>query len=92
MPWKVGRSGEIEHPYHAFNLRRKNEHLTRFRRSKSQLMDLYFAVALLTFLFQLWVRSYQCSGFQECGLSFAKAFAWSVIWPVSWAVYAAGLL
>jgi hypothetical protein len=65
---------------------------TRFRRSKSQLMDLYFAVALLTFLFQLWVRSYQCSGVQECDLSFAKAFAWSVIWPVSWAVYAAGLL
>jgi hypothetical protein len=55
-------------------------------------MDLYFAVALLTFLFQLWVRSYQCSGVQECDLSFAKAFAWSVIWPVSWAVYAAGLL
>jgi len=26
----------------------------------------------------------------ECGPSYAKAVAWSAVWPASWAVYLAG--
>ena len=45
---------------------------------------MYAGMALVTLVFQVWVRSYQCTGIQECGLSFAKAVVWSVIWiPVS---------
>jgi hypothetical protein len=51
----------------------------------------YGTMALITFLFQIWVRSFQCSGFEGCGLSFVKAAVWAVIWPASWAVYLAGV-
>ena len=53
---------------------------------------LYAGMAVLTLIFQVWVRSYQCTGIQDCGLSFAKAIVWSVIWPISWIVYLAGFL
>ena len=50
----------------------------------------YLGIAIATLLFQIWVRSYQCIGFEDCGLSFAKAVVWSVIWPASWVVYIIG--
>ena len=53
--------------------------------------SLYVVVALFTLTFQVWVRSFQCSGFTDCGLSFAKAAVWATIWPVSWIVYVSGL-
>jgi hypothetical protein len=53
---------------------------------------LYIAMAVLTFVFQIWVRSQQCVGLEACGLSYAKAAIWAVIWPTSWVVYLAGLL
>ena len=51
----------------------------------------YLGMAVITLLFQIWVRSYQCTGMDGCGLSFAKAIVWSAIWPASWVVYVAGL-
>ena len=57
-----------------------------------QWATLYAIGAFLTLIFQIWVRSYQCAGVQECGLSFAKAVIWSLIWPISWVVYLAGYL
>ena len=50
-------------------------------------INLYFGAAFLTLTFQLWVRSLQCNGLADCGLSFGKAVAWAAIWPVSWIVY-----
>ena len=51
----------------------------------------YVGMAVVTLLFQIWVRSYACTGIDGCGLSFAKAIVWSAIWPASWVVYIAGL-
>lgn len=70
---------------------------TRFAESTRRLagrewLYLYVGLAVLTLIFQIWVRSYECAGLQDCGLSFAKAIVWSVIWPISWIVYLAGFL
>jgi hypothetical protein len=46
----------------------------------------YVALALLTLIFQVYVRIPQCSG-NECAASLGKAVVWSVIWPASWIVY-----
>jgi len=60
-------------------------------RIRRKLLNSYTAMALITFTFQIWVRSFQCAGFENCGPSFAKAAVWAAIWPVSWIVYFAGL-
>ena len=57
-----------------------------------QLLYLYAGMGLLTLIFQIWVRSSQCAGIQECALSYAKAIVWAAIWPASWIVYLAGFL
>jgi hypothetical protein len=57
-----------------------------------KLVAFYGAMALLTLLFQIWVRSSQCSGFEDCGLRFVKAAVWAAIWPASWAVYLPGVI
>lgn len=46
----------------------------------------YVALAVLTLIFQVYVRMPQCSG-TECAASMGKAVVWSVIWPASWFVY-----
>jgi len=51
---------------------------------------LYGAMAILTLIFQIYVRSSQCA--PDCTLSYAKAVVWSVIWPASWVVYLAGIV
>jgi hypothetical protein len=51
---------------------------------------LYALMALLTLIFQVYVRSPQCA--PDCALSFAKAVAWASIWPASWIVYIAGIV
>jgi hypothetical protein len=53
--------------------------LIRIRRNW---LNFYAAVALFVFVFQIWVRSFQCAGFENCGPSFAKAIVWSVLWPL----------
>jgi hypothetical protein len=55
-------------------------------------LKLYWAMALFTFGFQLWVRIDQCMTPDDCKSSFAKAIVWATIWPASWAVYLVGLL
>ena len=52
----------------------------------------YAVMAVITLLFQLWVRVGQCAGIENCGLSLAKGVIWSAIWPASWIVYLAGFL
>jgi hypothetical protein len=51
---------------------------------------LYALAALLTLIFQVYVRSSQCA--PDCALSYAKAVVWSSIWPASWIVYLAGIV
>ena len=53
-------------------------------------LGLYGVGALVTLLFQLYVRSSQCA--PDCALSYAKAAMWSLIWPASWIVYLAGIV
>jgi hypothetical protein len=61
------------------------------RLSGNQLwLTLYGVMAVLTLIFQIYVRSSQCA--PDCTLSFAKAVVWSVIWPASWIVYLAGII
>jgi hypothetical protein len=50
----------------------------------------YAVMAALTLFFQIYIRSSQCV--TDCVSSYFKAVAWSLIWPVSWIVYLAGLL
>ena len=50
-------------------------------------LTLYVGMAVLTALFQIWVRSLQCAGLFDCGLSYAKGIVWAAIWPMSWIVY-----
>jgi len=57
---------------------------------KRKAAGLYVAIAALTLMFQLYVRYPDCSGIDGCGLSFAKAAVWSMIWPASWYVYLKG--
>ena len=60
--------------------------------TKRRWISLYVGMACFTLAFQVWVRSFQCSVFVGCGLSFGKATVWAVIWPASWTVYFAGVL
>ena len=51
----------------------------------------YAIVAVLTLIFQIIVRVQQCAGTGSCVISFAKGFAWSVIWPAAWVAYLKGV-
>ena len=51
---------------------------------------LYALTALLTLIFQIYIRSSQCA--PDCALSYAKAVVWASIWPASWIVYLAGIV
>jgi chromate transport protein ChrA len=61
-------------------------------KSTLRVLSWYLVGVLVTFVFQCVVRAYQCSGVGGCGLTFAKAFVWALVWPASWVVYLAGLL
>ena len=50
----------------------------------------YAIIAVLTLIFQVMVRVQQCAQLGGCAISFAKGFAWSVIWPAAWVVYLKG--
>jgi hypothetical protein len=55
-----------------------------------KLLWAYVAVACLTLVFQIWVRSGVCG--DDCTISFAKAVLWAIAWPLSWIVYVRGML
>jgi hypothetical protein len=52
----------------------------------------YAIMAVFTLIFQIYIRSSQCLGVPDCLSSYFKAAAWSMIWPVSWIVYLAGVV
>ena len=56
------------------------------------LVSAYVGIAVLTFLYQIWIRVGQCEGLANCALSFAKGAIWSVIWPAYWVMYLIGQL
>lgn len=47
----------------------------------------YGVVALLTFLFQVWIRLPQCAGAGACAFSLLKGLVWALIWPTYWVIY-----
>jgi len=65
---------------------------TKTRTKTPSWAGLYVGMAVLTALFQVWVRSSQCAGLTDCGLSYAKGSVWATIWPMSWAVYLPGVI
>jgi hypothetical protein len=56
-----------------------------------RLLAAYVGVAVLTLIFQIYVRAPQCAGVTGCAVSFIKGCIWSVIWPAGWIVYLRGL-
>ncbi len=51
----------------------------------------YIVVACLTLMFQIWIRTGYCVGTVACSISLSKAIIWSIVWPLSWLVYLAGV-
>lgn len=47
----------------------------------------YGVVALLTFLFHVWIRLGQCEGAANCAFSLLKGLLWALVWPTYWVVY-----
>ena len=50
----------------------------------------YAIVLVLTFIFQIIVRSKDCTGLAQCAISLGKAVPWSVFWPFYWMFYLNG--
>jgi len=57
------------------------------KQTQKFLLGIYLAAAIATLVFQVAVRTQQCTGASNCALSYGKAVVWSVIWPASWVVY-----
>ena len=57
------------------------------RQTRQFILGVYLAATIATLVFQVAVRSQQCTGVGNCALSYGKAIVWSVIWPASWVVY-----
>ena len=58
---------------------------------KRAAIRLYIFAGLLTFAFQVGVRTATCEAQSNCILSFSKAAVWSVVWPASWYVFLRGI-
>jgi len=63
---------------------------SRPMRFPHKLLWAYALAACATLVFQIWWRSFECG--DACGLSYAKAVVWSIIWPLSWVVFLKGFL
>ena len=58
----------------------------------TMLFRAYAIVAVLTFIFQMFVRIPQCADTGGCAISVGKGLLWSIAWPAGWAVYLKGAL
>ena len=58
---------------------------------KRTTIRLYILAGLLTFAFQVGVRTAACEAQSNCILSFSKGAVWSVVWPASWYVFLRGV-
>lgn len=52
---------------------------------------IYVALAILTLIFQFYVRSQTCAAAGICTVEYTKAFIWAAIWPASWLAYLKGV-
>ena len=59
--------------------------------TKREWVVLYLGATLMTLTSQIYARLLDCDGLGGCGLSFAKAIVWSIIWPISWLRWLVGL-
>ena len=57
------------------------------KQTQKFLLGVYLAGAIATLVFQVAVRTQQCTGASTCAVSYGKAVVWAAIWPASWAVY-----
>jgi hypothetical protein len=57
------------------------------KQTRQFLLGVYLAAAVATLVFQVGVRTRECTGASNCALSYGKAVVWSVIWPASWVAY-----
>jgi hypothetical protein len=54
------------------------------------LLGIYLAEAIATLVFQVAVRTRECTGASNCALTYGKAAVWLVIWPAAWGAYLKG--
>jgi len=50
----------------------------------------YGVLALLTLLFQVFVRLQECDRITACAVSLAKSVVWAPMWPFYWIFYLNG--
>ncbi len=53
-------------------------------RAHPTLLAIYLVAGAQAFVYQAFIRLQQCMGAEECSITLAKGFVWSVIWPVYW--------
>ena len=56
-----------------------------------KLLAIYLAIAVLTLIFEIYVRTPQCAGMASCAVSYGKGVIWSIVWPAGWYVYVKGM-
>jgi len=54
--------------------------------AKRKWTNLYVGMACFTLAFQIGVRSFQCRGVADCGLSFGKAAVWTSLFKINGAL------
>ena len=60
--------------------------------ARKTLLAIYLAIAALTLVFEIYVRTPQCAGTAGCAVSYGKGAVWSIVWPAGWYVYLKGML
>jgi hypothetical protein len=56
-----------------------------------RILAIYIALAVLTSIFEIYVRLPQCAGVAACTISLGKGVVWSIVWPAGWVVYLKGM-
>jgi hypothetical protein len=52
----------------------------------------YGIAAVLTVVFETFIRLRACADTGGCTISLVKGFVWSIVWPAGWIVYLKGML
>jgi hypothetical protein len=62
-----------------------NENGNSLAQKLARLIWVSYALGVpITFLYQLPVRLYYCTGWPMCSVSVGKGVVWSLIWPIYW--------
>lgn len=55
-------------------------------------LRVYGILAVLTLVFEIFIRLRQCGDTGGCAVSLVKGLGWSIVWPAGWIVYLKGML